>query len=202
MDGLGVLDKFSDAFDIEEYKKNRSDNLRFMVKQRMLENKFYESSYQKLRKQYGKEIDNLQQEYSMERLIRKVDTLNGWLAHWREYVYIFEQSVNEEKMMKNILVGLKNEGIRSIAFYGDGELRRFFWRILKDTDIEVDYIVEDGNFDWLPFWSVPRRAERLDKTDLIILTDVFASQRVIEKIQRAEIKFMTAKDMLKLALKN
>lgn len=83
MDGLGVLDKFSDAFDIEEYKKNRSDNLRFMVKQRMLENKFYESSYQKLRKQYGKEIDNLQQEYSMERLIRKVDTLNGWLAHWR-----------------------------------------------------------------------------------------------------------------------
>lgn len=54
----------------------------------------------------------------------------------------------------------------------------------------------------LVFRSVPRRAERLDKTDLIILTDVFASQGVIEKIQRAEIKFMTAKDMLKLALKN
>lgn len=126
MDGLGVLDKFSDAFDIEEYKKNRSDNLRFMVKQRMLENKFYESSYQKLRKQYGKEIDNLQQEYSMERLIRKVDTLNGWLAHWREYVYIFEQSVNEEKMMKNILVGLKNEGIRRSHFMGTENYADFF----------------------------------------------------------------------------
>ena len=185
IDALGKLDNFRDSFDIDGYRNNSSRYYRHLCKQHVLENYYYKSAFNLLYPQHKEEFDGYLSEYTLEKQIRKADEQARISNIWRSYTNIFEKSIDKTRLKENIEERFSNMDIKSIAFYGDGELRRFLYSVIKDIDgVEVKYIVEDGKFDWLPFPSYSRIDSELPAVDLMIITDVSGFPAIKIMIER------------------
>ncbi len=185
MDATGTLEKFSESFDIEGYKKNRSMYYRNLCKQKILGNAYLQRTFDVLYKTNREEFDKYLSEFTTENLIRRLDDQGRLTDRWRKYTAIFEKALDRAKLKENIQQRFAEKNVKTVAFYGDGELRRFLYGIIKEIDgVEVKYIVEDGKLDWLPFPSYARTSSELPDINLMIITDVLAFPAIQRMMKR------------------
>ena len=185
MDALGKLDDFREAFDIEEYKMNRSRCYNNLCKQYALGDFYAKLTLDMLYDDHKEEFDKYLSEYTLEKQIRRAEEQQKLVNIWRAYTTIFEKRIDKTRLKEELTERFVRQNVKTIAFYGDGELRRFLYSVINEIDdVEVKYIVEDGKFDWLPFPSYKRTDIDLPAVDLMIITDVLAFPAIKRMVER------------------
>ena len=104
--------------------------------------------------------------------------------------------INGDALVNHITEYFNKMGIKSVAFYGDGELRRYIDMLLKKTGCEIKYIVEDFSVNGIDYPRFTRVRETFDDVDCVIVTDVFASDVTLNKIRRTNNNCITAEKLL------
>ena len=113
--------------------------------------------------------------------IRKVDKFKRYYSVLNEWLMLKNCNHNLEEYFKNNAYG-------EIAVYGIGELGRRLCEELKDTDIEIEYIVDgkvSGNYLGVEIMDMD---SQLKAVDVVVVTAVFDLER-IEKQLKEKVSF-------------
>lgn len=107
-----------------------------------------ESAIENLRQLYSEKFATLRAKAELRSMALDRDK-------WRSYAATFKSLINsgmtdyDETAQKNIVQAFKVKGCKHISVYGDTEITKVLVHILKNTDISIEYIVENAQYRYL-----------------------------------------------------
>ena len=199
----GVLDEFREVFPVDYYKSHLEQFHGFLCKQIALGNEtyLYQETFYKLYPQNTESFDNYLKKYTLKNIERENVRLVDYLNRWRKYGSIYKELIDSNILIRKLENYLVNNRINSIAFYGDGEMRRFIEHMLRICKCNINYLIEDNDVKGINYPRYSRRKEQFNDVDLVIVTDVFATEKTFNKIKRTNSNYISAENFL-LSLSN
>lgn len=111
---------------------------------------------------------------------------NNLLSKWQIYANFFKLIITENRtIIKNIGSSLKKSmllaGYKKIAIYGNTEITKVLLKILEETSIKIEYIVE--NVTVVGYKTIPRQTTKYSPVDIIIIADVANYDKIRDKLK-------------------
>lgn len=124
-----------------------------------------------------------------QRLNKQLNEVEKDRDKWRRYSDLFKQLLVCNKIVGQfghdnpVVEDLKQNGYVNIAIYGYSEITKIFIHILKDTEIKIRYIVENGNIQLTGIPIYPRSLEQYPKCDIIFVADIQNYDYILNKLK-------------------
>lgn len=129
---------------------------------------------------------------------KKVKSQNKKINKFKQYYEILNFWLKATFEGKSIEKVIMQQGYKTIAIYGMGEIGQRLFESLKNTDIEVAYIIDEGTsyFDELEIKNI---GDELSPVDLIIITPTFDYEMISKKLSfYYQYKVCSIKDIIDL----
>lgn len=146
-----------------------------------------------------KQLEDLRQLYTEKfALIREKAIENGIRLDrdkWQRYSNTFKAIIvkgllsltSEAKFqIEEVFLEL---GAQHIAIYGESEIAKVLIYILKNTSIQIDYIVANGTVSDYGIPKIGYRAQEFPKVDCMIISDIIGYNRVKGELEKKGIQF-------------
>ena len=131
-------------------------------------------------KLYKKIVGN--REEKIDKFKRYYNMLNQWL--------ILSQ---QNKPLSQYFI---DSGYRSIAIYGMGEMGQRLYDELKDSEIEMKYVIDREENIYTPI-EIHDPESVIDGVDVVVVTAVFDYERIIEKLaDKASCPIISLEDVI------
>lgn len=88
--------------------------------------------------------------------------------------------------------------ITHVALYGDNAVVKVVAELLKQAEITIDYVIENEKKSSYSDTVIPRSAERYPDTQMIVITDLYFENKLIEKLSAAQYPFCTLNEVFNL----
>ena len=196
MDAEGKLDSFRSVFPVDYYMEHKAEYYDSLCRYAVLKHEEYTDSFTKLYPKHKEEFDIYLARYEVSALMKRGIKLDEALQRWIKYGKIYKSMINHEALQAFIVSFLQSKCVTSVAFYGDGDLRRFIETLLNGTGIEIRYLVEDHVKAVHAYPSFSRELEDFSDVDAVIVTDIIADESVFDKITRSNPNCLLATDLL------
>lgn len=114
---------------------------------------------------------------------------------WRTYSDTFKYLAisnllllnSDEKMyLANMFI---SKGYKHIAIYGDTEITKVLCKILKDTEVKIDYIVENAAKPVSGFKTVNRNPADYPDCDVMLIADIYYYNEIKTKLEKLQVPF-------------
>ncbi len=113
---------------------------------------------------------------------KDLDRVSKKVNKFRSYYNV----LNQWMMLKNNGVPLKqyfeDNGYQSLAIYGMGEIGNRLYEELKDTDIKVEYAIDQSAGSAFAALTVYGLEDELQPVDVIVVTAVFAFDEIEDEL--------------------
>lgn len=111
---------------------------------------------------------------------------------WRSYATTFKYFLNNnfclsERATNKLSNIFKARGVKNIAIYGNFETTKVIVNILKDSEINIKYIVEHAADPVIT--TISRNAEEFPMVDLMLIADVNRCDAIERKLKKMDVKF-------------
>lgn len=129
---------------------------------------------------------------------KEVKSQNKKINKFKQYYEILNFWLKATFEGKSIEKVIMQQGYKTIAIYGMGEIGQRLFESLKNTDIEVAYIIDEGTsyFDELEIKNI---GDELSPVDLIIITPTFDYEMISKKLSfYYQYKVCSIKDIIDL----
>ena len=103
-------------------------------------------------------------------------------VRYRMYLSLLDELVLHPEHVAHMQQYLKEREIRRVAFYGDTAVLDFLIPLLEREQIGVDYIVENTAESRHCDTVIPRGTQEFPETQLIIISDMFFTDRIAGKL--------------------
>lgn len=106
----------------------------------------------------------------------KVDKFKGYYNLVNQWLVL----KNEGKKLDQYFI---NNGYKSIAIYGMGELGNRLYEELKDTEVEVKYAIDKNAESTYSELQVVGLDDEFEEVDVVIVTAIFAFDKIAEELE-------------------
>lgn len=144
MDALGILDDFSEVYDIAYYRAHRDDYIEWMCQQIQLNNhasEYIEPAYNQIRKREPKLIERYT--YSMDNIFLQLNELKRQKFAYREYANLYYEVLVKPDWEEKLKKWFQQRNIREIIIYGNGFGTQLLAKLASRLEIKINYVVED-----------------------------------------------------------
>jgi hypothetical protein len=120
LDGLGVLDKFSKVYDIDEYRENRDNVLRWMCEQKAKEWHSFEylkEAYDIIKKREPDKIRQIEDNLSTENLIDMKNHNELLQKKYRRYLGVTVEFAADNKRKQRLAAFFSERNYKNIILY-------------------------------------------------------------------------------------
>ncbi|MCD8307459.1 MAG: hypothetical protein LUD51_04435, partial [Clostridia bacterium] len=118
---------------------------------------------------------------------------NKWLTYSNAFKKLAGNLVDvtdNERITLNLASFIKEQGAQHIAIYGYTDITKVLITLLRQTDIIIDYIVEDNlKLSENNIQLISRKASTYPKCDIMLVADVVSYNTVKEKLAHMNIAF-------------
>ena len=101
---------------------------------------------------------------------------------YRMYLKVLNELVLHPDRVDAMRQYLRERDVHRVAFYGDTALLDLLVPLLEQEHIRVDYVVENAAASRHCDTVISRKAQTLPETDLLIITDVYFTDRIAGKL--------------------
>lgn len=115
-------------------------------------------------------------------LVKKDEKINKFKAYYN----VLNQWLIVKQNGKNLYQYFEKNSYKTVAIYGMGELGNRLYDELKDTDIEVKYVVDQNADTTYSEVEVLGKEDALEEVDVMVVTAIFAYDK-IERDMRKKI---------------
>lgn len=115
-------------------------------------------------------------------LVKKDEKINKFKAYYN----VLNQWLIVKQNGKNLYQYFEKNSYKTVAIYGMGELGNRLYDELKDTDIEVKYVVDQNADTTYSEVEVFGKEDALEEVDVMVVTAIFAYDK-IERDMRKKI---------------
>lgn len=129
---------------------------------------------------------------------KEIKSQNKKINKFKQYYEILNFWLKATFEGKSIEKVIMQQGYKTIAIYGMGEIGQRLFENLKNTDIEVAYIIDEGvsYFDELEIKNI---GDELSPVDLIVITPIFDYEIISKKLSfYYQYKICSIKDIIDL----
>ncbi len=141
---------------------------------------------EKLELQYLNDIYN--QKFITIREQAKCEAVKLDRDKWRAYSYTFKQLCFYLSEAPIDYEFIKN-GYKHIAIYGDTEICKALVAALADSDVKIDYIVENANRPVGDIPTLTRGGVQYPDTDIMLIADIYNYNSISVKLERLHLPF-------------
>jgi len=116
---------------------------------------------------------------------------------FKDYYYILNQWLELRQQGKTLEQYFINNGIKTIAIYGMGELGNHLYLELKDTSVDVKYAVDKDARSIYTDLLVVDKEETLDFVDAMVVTATYAFDKIKEDLsEKVEFTIISLEDIV------
>ena len=84
---------------------------------------------------------------------------------------------------------LISKGYKRIAIYGDTEIAKVLCAVLKDSDVSIEYIVENALNSVPGFKTINRNAAEYLDCDVMLVADIYNFKEIKAKLEKMKVPF-------------
>lgn len=113
---------------------------------------------------------------------RIVEAANKKVQKFKQYYQLSNQWLYIKNEKRNIIDNIKEKGYKSIAIYGMGELGNRLYEELRESEIQIKYVIDrypESNFPDLKFVELNSNIEQVDA---IIVTPIYDFEKIKKEI--------------------
>lgn len=145
MDALGLLDDFSEAYDIPYYRAHREEYIRYLCDSvhSGLHGVFLEPAYELLKQREPELIAKF--EKSMPDLTRERNELERQRNVLRDYTRMFRKALEDDDYARHLRDWFRKSGIQKVIVYGSEQNIGFpyFASVCKKHGVTISHVVEN-----------------------------------------------------------
>lgn len=187
MDALGILDNFSEVYDIQYYRSHRDEYIEWMCQQMQLNNKasrFVEPAYDMIRQREPELIEKYT--YPMDKIFSQRNEFKRQRNVYREYAKLYRQLLTKANCQEKLKVWFQQRNIKEVILYGNGSGTVFLAGIANLLDLKIPYVVEDlpvGGGIERKIPRIPENTIDYPPCDAIIICNIDKSWAIEKKLK-------------------
>ena len=105
------------------------------------------------------------------------------VGKFKDYYNIVSEWLALKQEGKSLAEFFVENGYKTIAIYGMGELGNRLYEELKNTDIEVKYAIDQKGISDYPELQIIESGSNVPRVDVMVVTAVFAFDDIYEKYE-------------------
>ena len=141
-----------------------------------------------LRKLYSEKFTNLRAQAELKKISLDRDK-------WNNYSHTFKSLIKSGFVNYNgniqpyIVQSMLTNGYDHIAIYGDTEITKVLLYVLKDTDISIDYVVENAAKPIPGVMTLDRKSDNYPIVSAMFVADIYYFSSIEAKLKKMKVPF-------------
>lgn len=203
LDALGMLDKFSDVYDIKYYREHRDEYIEYLCQQVQMNNHisdFLKPAYDMLRRREPELIAKF--DYTPEKLMKERNELRRQRDVYSTYSAIFRKALSTQDWVVKLRKWFSDKQIKNIIIYGYGgsEATQCLLALSDVLGICISYIVENvqkGTKTKIP--RLPESTIEYPVCDAVIICRIDKSMEIKRKLSEfLAVPILDVKDVFEM----
>lgn len=121
--------------------------------------------------------------YLMNNIHQNMQQKEEKVSKFKDYYNIVSEWLALKQEGKGLTEFFVENGYKTIAIYGMGELGNRLYEELKNTDIEVKYAIDQNGVSDYPELQIIESGSNVPRVDVMVVTAVFAFDDIYEKYE-------------------
>lgn len=114
---------------------------------------------------------------------KTIDEKQGKVDKFKSYYNMLNQWLSLKQEGKSLDEYFKENNYKTIAIYGMGEMGNRLYEELKNTEVEVKYVIDKNAESTYSELDVMDIDDEMPQVDVVIITAVFAFDEIMENIE-------------------